>query len=170
MDKIPLHWRYAAITGIALIAWMLFEYIMGWHASPIGAKTTNVTIILFLIGLFFSIRQTRDVTLNGFIDVKIGMLVGLQFALIVGVVSAVGVFIYYQFINPNFATYWASQAELQIIADKKPPEFIAQVKQNYIASVTPIKQATQRVLFTILGGAFASMVLSFLLRNTKTDA
>lgn len=165
MNKIPLHWRYAFITGIVVIAWMLFEYVMGWHATSAGANTSFIGVVLFLLGLFFAIRNTRDTVLKGVLDIKIGMLVGLQFALIVGVISALGTFMYYQFINTNYAEYWAQKSEEAMIAAKTAPALISQTKQNILATFTPIKQATQRLLFTILGGFFASMVLSLLLKK-----
>jgi hypothetical protein len=170
MKNIPIHWRIAVITGAVLIAWMLFEYTMGWHHSLIGAKTNIFNVVIFLIGLFVAIRQTRDVTLKGFIDIKIGMLVGLQFALITGVIGAIGVFLYYQFINPDYAAYWAKKSEEAMLLTHTKPELITQTKFNIMASFTPIKQATQRLFFSIMGGAFSSIVLSFLLKNTKVEA
>lgn len=169
MKNIPLHWIYGLLTGAAVVGWMLFEYAMGWHSTSTGATTSLVWVLFFLVGLALAIRNMRDTVLKGFIDVKLGMLIGLQFALIVGLVSGLGTFIYYQFINPNFAVFWAQKSEAAMVVTHTTPALIAETKQNILATFTPIKQATQRLLFCILGGAFGSVVLSLLLKNTPAE-
>ncbi len=164
MKNIPIHIKYGIYTGLAIVCWMLFEYFMGWHKTATGAMSNVIGYVIFFIGLFLAIKITSEKYLNNQLSLKIGMLIGLQFTLVAAVINFAGVFVYYQFINPDFANFWIAKGTAILQVEKKSAEEIAQYKQGILANYTPIKQSTKSLLFYMLTGTFLSAVITIMFR------
>lgn len=166
MKNLPLHLKYGLWSGLGMAIWMFFEYLMGWHHSAVGQSSALASNVIFFIGLFFSIKNTRDEIFKGDLDLKTGMLVGLQYSLLAALVIALFSFIYYQFINPSFADFWMNKGIELLKSKNKSNEEITRYINDIKAAYTPFKQFTKVLFFNLVTGALFSLIISLLLRQT----
>jgi Protein of unknown function (DUF4199) len=105
VPAMPISLRYGLILG--LVSVILTLAMISMDMIDFSGRKSNILSNILSCGsaiavLYFAINEHKTQELGGFISlgrcVKIGLLIGL----IAGIISAVGLFIYFQFIAPDF--------------------------------------------------------------------
>ena len=100
--KTDLNW--GLITGIGVAAWILVEYILGFHSEnmEIGKFTGYFAVIIPLLTYYYGIREKRDQYLDGTITFGRAFGSGILISLITSVILTIFMFIYVEYINPEW--------------------------------------------------------------------
>lgn len=160
--------KYGIYIGIASAIWMYLEYVLGFHRSAIGQFTGFLAVVLLILGVFFSIKTTRDRENSGVISMKDAIKSGTISSLVASIIIAVSTFIYYQFVNPGFIEYWIPLIEKQL-REKQVNENDIRAKITTLKDVyKPLSQTYKSFLATLMIGTVTSMLFSFFLKRHST--
>ncbi len=107
--------RIAGILLVITIIWIAFEHMMGYNTTrhDIGQYTRGLPMLLFWISIFFVVRNEKRS--RGGITFNEGLKAGMMTSLLFAAGFAFIIFLYQQFVNPEFySTFKAfSLSELQ---------------------------------------------------------
>ncbi|MDX5346593.1 MAG: DUF4199 domain-containing protein, partial [Hymenobacteraceae bacterium] len=92
---------YGLMTGLAIAAWMLIEYLAGFHESDVGKCSGFAALVLAALGVYLSIKSYRRLQ-GGYMRYGRGVYIGFLTSIYAGIVVAAFTYLYYEFINPDF--------------------------------------------------------------------
>ena len=160
---------WGIITGITCGAWMLAEYYLGWHSSPIGNYTGFIAILFVFFGLFFAIRQTREKEFGGYIDYKTAVKAGMKATLCLSVIIALFTYIYYEFVNPGFVNYLTEVSEKywkeMNYSEKDIQTSLTKLREAY----EPSNQIQKALFLNLVMGMIISLVFSLFLKRKPKE-
>lgn len=163
-----LHLKYA-LVGSAVAGSLYFASCLVSFGTKSSAYYTYADFgaqLIFFVGLFWSIKQLRDVVLQGALDIKSGMLCGLQYTVMYSAIF--GLLVIAQFLIPGFTDFLA---DLSREAFKKQggigPEEIEKRVADMLAQYTAFKVFTITVFRNMITGVVFSLVISMLLRKSR---
>jgi hypothetical protein len=87
--------RYGLYTSVAVVAWMMFGYIFKLD-KVIGGNGGLIALIFYAVGIYFSVKHTKDKESNGVLDPRIFLKAGLITASIVSIAYCIFIFFLYE--------------------------------------------------------------------------
>lgn len=108
MTKRALIYGIAAAAGVAL--WSMIEYWLGFHTTraDVGRYTGFIGTIFPLLGIVLAIRAARTAH-GGALSFGDGFRQGLGVTLVVALLGAVTIWLYFTVVNPGFLASAAAQ-------------------------------------------------------------
>ena len=161
---------YGIISGLAVSAFVMVEYLLGYHSEMIAdAKLINNFGMLIPITLIAMAIIKRKNDQEGWLELKDGMKTGIFIAFITGIISTLFLLIYNQYINPEFFnTALAYQTKLLQAAGKTPKE-ISDILDQMKAGQTIGAQLFSGFVGTPIMGMIPSLLITLILRKSKTQ-
>lgn len=89
---------YGLYTGIAYILVSLLFYALGVDS---GSWLNNLTYIILILGIILATLNYRNKLNSGYITYGKALLTGFYVSLIVGIIAAIYLWLFYSFINPD---------------------------------------------------------------------
>ena len=161
-----LHLKYALIaSGLAgslfFLSCLISFYI---KSAKYYSLADFASQFLFFVGLFWSIKQLRDKINEGYLDIRTGMLCGLQYSVLFSFVFSLIVIA--QFLIPGFMDFLSELSREAFlkqggISNAEIEKRINEMNMQY----TPFKVFTMSVFKLMLTGVIFSLVIPRLLRR-----
>jgi hypothetical protein len=94
---------YGITCGVAMCAWVLAEFLLGFHTTSfeIGTYSGYFSAIIPIVFIFTSLRQRQSLN-NGVLTTKDGINIGFRIALISSIIFAAFLYFYNTAINPDW--------------------------------------------------------------------
>jgi phosphoribulokinase len=160
--------KYGVITGLSVCCWVMIEYMLGFHTTEmeIGSYTNFVALIIPVVTLYLGIKEKRDSSPKGEITISKGVYTGVVISLISALITTIFMFLYYNYINPNFISIGiAFQKQKLIERGKSEAQIAAQINQ-----IKEMFQVSYQLIFVILSsigtGVTISLAISALLKRS----
>ena len=169
-EKMQHAMSYAVILGIYMvIQFYIFVYSIV-NFESVG-KLFSIMFILLLMTLavpfyaYHSQKKFRDEKLNGYISYASALSYGIYLFFYASLILAVGEFIYYQFINPNY--FYDIKVSItnmmqQLPAEQQPLLEIPDSQVN-----TPISTALGNIVNTTFLGMIISLITSAIVKKNN---
>ncbi len=164
----PISIRYGLILG--LISVITSFAMMSMDMMDFSGQKSNVlsNVLSFgtaIVGLYLAINEHKTKELGGFISlgrcVKIGLLVGL----ISGLISAVGMFIYFQFIAPDYLLSAMEQVRDGLEEKGLSSDQIEQSMGFIKMSMSPASFAIFGLIGHIIIDVLVALILGFFIKK-----
>jgi len=160
--------KYAIFSSFLLFIWMVIEYtLLVPNFHEIGVYIGIVPVIIPVIGIYLGIKERREKINFGYITFKEAFRTGLVITFIAAIMIVFFIYVYYEFMNPNYVNFLAAETEKTLIKQNAGREEIN-------AAVTIIKyqfsfnvQIIQQLLFILTGGTAITFILSMIMKREK---
>ncbi|MCY7362303.1 MAG: DUF4199 domain-containing protein [Ignavibacteria bacterium] len=160
--------KYGIFSSFLLFIWMVIEYtLLVPNFHEIGVYIGIVPVIIPVIGIYLGIKERREKINFGYITFKDAFRTGLVITFIVAIMIVLFIYVYYEFMNPNYVNFLAAETEKTLIKQNAGREEIN-------AAVTIIKyqfsfnvQIIQQLLFILTGGTAITFILSMIMKREK---
>ncbi|MGH2575679.1 MAG: DUF4199 domain-containing protein [Ignavibacteria bacterium] len=159
--------KYGLITGIAVCIWILLEFILGFHNEKleIGKYSGYFATIIPIITLYLTIKEKRDMHLNGFLTLGQGIKTGLIVSLISAVITTLFFMIYNNYINPGWMELAMEWEKSQMMQSGASQTEIAEKIKQYETMYSPTNQLLFGFLATVAVGFILSLIISLILKK-----
>lgn len=106
MEHYKTEIKWGVIFTAAMLVWMVFERLMGWHGSQIDQHATmTLFFAVIAIGVYIlALRDKREKDLGGVMDWKQGFVAGFYITIVIVILSPLAQLITHFVITPNFFT------------------------------------------------------------------
>lgn len=158
--------KYGLIIGFGFCVWINLEHLAGLHTSHLtaGKYFHFFTYIIFLLGLYFGIREQRDIEYNGYMKypdaLKTGLLITLSATFFIfGII-----YVYAEFINPDLLDIMVLQTKNAGKSEIETNLNLQHIYKAYSTTGRVVRQFSE----TIITGVVASFIFPFLLRNKNS--
>jgi len=159
--KFKLEIKWGLIFSFSLLAWMVFEKLMGWHESRIEEqeKYTNLFAVVAILVYVFAFRDKRKHT-QGLMGWKQGFLFGLGVTVVVTVLSPFIQYVISELISPEYFPNVIAYvvAEGRMTQDEAIAYFNL---QNYII---------QSTIWAFAMGVVTSAIVAFFIQKKLPEA
>jgi len=162
---------YGIISGALVCAFVMVEYLMGFHSTKIGeGKYMSyfgilIPVTIIAIGILYKKKDN-----GGYLELKDGMKTGIIISLMTGIITTVFMLIYNKYINPEFFDIaMAFQTKLWKANGNTPEEIKAMIDQ-YKANQKLSAQLVSGLIGTPLMGMLPTLVITLILRKGRTDS
>lgn len=160
--------QYALVAGLLGFGLLIALYYMGRHPFLIPVFF-DFRVLLFLVFIFFSLKELRDLKFQGILYFWQGMIGSLVFTLIFAVLSSLLLMIF-MYWNDEFLTTYIHLMEQQLLG--LPTQVVERIgKETYEANLKSLPE-TRSMDLTILYlwqsfiiSFFISIILSVVLRR-----
>lgn len=162
--------KYGLFSAFLLIVWMIIFYtllIPNYH--QFGSYVSIIAFFIPFAGIYFGIREKRIRSNFGYITFKDAFKTGMIITLIISVIMMVFVYVYYEYVNPEFLNYLIAEAQKKLLASSASRDEINAeitiITYKYSLNVQLIEQT----LYVLAGGTITSFIASFLLKKTRKE-
>ncbi|MCU0348930.1 MAG: DUF4199 domain-containing protein [Saprospiraceae bacterium] len=104
--------KWATLTSIAILLWMLFAQALGFYTLARFSATQWMGIIasisIYIIAYYMVTKQKRDLDFNGVMTWAEGFWAAARMTLIYIPISSLVLYIYIQYLNPGYKAFVAS--------------------------------------------------------------
>jgi hypothetical protein len=152
--------KWGVIFMAVMLAWMVFEKIMGWHGPRIDrhAVMTNMFSVLAITVYAFALRDKRTKDLNGRMTWKQGFTAGAVMTGVVVLLSPIGQLITHLVISPEYFPNVIEYSVSQELLTRADAEAYFNLR-SYM---------TQSVIGALLMGLLTTAVVVVFLRTKET--
>ncbi|HMQ70482.1 MAG TPA: DUF4199 domain-containing protein [Ignavibacteria bacterium] len=162
--------KYGLFSAFLLIVWMIIFYtllIPNYH--QFGSYVSIIAFFIPFAGIYFGIREKRIRSNFGYITFKDAFKTGMIITLIISVLMMVFVYVYYEYVNPEFLNYLNAEAQKKLLASNASRDEINAeltiINYKYSLNVQLIEQT----LYVLAGGTITSAIASFFLKKTRKE-
>lgn len=164
MDKkntIPL--TYGLLIGVLTSIWVLVEFLLGFHNEQydIGKYSGYFAAIIPIILLWFAIRDYRKLFKEKF-TLKNGLTVSLLTMIVAGIASALFMFSYHSWINPEFGAQAVERQIENLRTEGLTEEELVDIATLQLLFFSPIVQAAITFIATIIQGIFIGLIITLI--------
>ncbi|MEI8133678.1 MAG: DUF4199 domain-containing protein [bacterium] len=156
------------ITGLNVVM-MLIGYAAGWTVTPTGRTVGLISMLLSLGILYMGIKERKSTDPAEFTFGK-GFVEGLLISLVAGVIFAVFMYIYSEYINPEMLEYAKSEAYKSMAAQNMPKEQMEPARKMMEGFISPSFYAITTLFMYVIGGGLASLIISAIVKNVGGSA
>lgn len=152
----------SVMPGIFLgIAFIIFSLVLFLLDINMQSGWNYLSLILMVIGLYWSMITVRDKTLGGFISYKQAFIVGFWTGLIATIISIIFTYVQVTVIDPGFAQELLDKAIEQAL-ERNPDMSDAELEQT--ESITKIfTSPTMITVWGFIGSLFFTALLSLII-------
>jgi len=159
--------RYGLITGVATIILGLIMYLTGMADYSSGKQDTLSTILTYAImigGLFMAIKYFRDN--NGSLTIGQGLGTSFYFGLFLGLLSAVWVYVFFNFIDPGLLDTIKEAAKENALAGGQMSEEQYEQAEGYMnAFMSPGIMAIMGLIGNIIMSFIIGLIVSLIMKK-----
>lgn len=158
---------YGIISAFIVILWKLGIYYTGNQFEPIGVYSGPLNLVVQFVFIFLTIRFARNELFDGYINFKQCLKVGMQLSLVNALLLTIFIFIFFKYINLEYAEYYIGEVTRAMQTENKTETEIAeQIELLQENVLSPVRQATFALAYTLIAGAFMSFICStFMVKN-----
>lgn len=155
--------KYGIIGGIVFFLWLLVEYYAGLYSGPYPSIMRY--LFFYLVIIYFSVNQQKKKQ-GSAMKLTDGFKAGVATAVIVSVISAIGTYLYYNWINEKAITHYAEETRALWQKQNIDPE---QIQDNIILFTKnfPSQASLLTLVLLLFSGITLSLIVSLVIKNVK---
>lgn len=158
--------KYGNYCALVCILLFLLFYFVGVPPLFFMALTTLVTFFLVTVFVYLSIRATREVEWEGYIDFKNAAKAGLTTVFASSILISFFIYIYYTFIDPTFIQRFVPSYEYWMKFNRgKSEEEAKRMLEVITTSFTPISAAWGLFSQTLFLETFIVLIFARFMRR-----
>lgn len=163
MAKTALKWGF--LTAFFSFLWLSLEFAVGIQTDyiPFHPVITLLALIIPLLCLYYGLREEKLKDPFKF-DFSKGLLTGLFISAVAAVFSVLAQWVFHTWVNPDFFPSMIAYEESKALAQGIDLLMVRQQAEAYYSLESYLLQAVGGAL---LGGAVASAILAFFMRNRR---
>jgi hypothetical protein len=165
MAKTALKW--GVLTALLLFLWISLEYAVGMHSDYIAYHpvVTLLALLIPLLCLYWGLREEKRKAPAAFTFSR-ALMTGLFISGIAAATGMLGQWVFHTFVNPDFFNSQITYAESKALAQGLDVLVARRQAEAYFSLRSYLVQALGGAL---IGGAVASAVLAFFMRNNNPN-
>lgn len=114
----PTGLQYGAYGGLGLIVISLFSHLMGWTATDTSFSLINILSSLITYAIIFGsillgVKYLKESLQDGYVDFGKAFKLGLVVSLVMAVLIGIWMFVFLEYIDPNFLQNMVDMLEFQ---------------------------------------------------------
>lgn len=114
----PTGLQYGALGGLGLIIVSLFSHLMGWTQADASFSFTSLLSMVLTYGimfgaLFLGVKHLKEKLQDGYISFGKAFKLGLLISLIMALFISIWMYVFLEFIDPNFLQNMIDVMEFQ---------------------------------------------------------
>ncbi len=153
--------KFGGIFGIACGLWLILSYYAGF--SQESSRFVFLSCLLFLfLGSFFAIFKARKIS-GGEIFFKDALKIGLSAGVLGAILFGIFTYIYYHYVNPEFATEILAKIEGSLKASGKSGTELQNEMNVWRKDYSATSQTGKTLLFSIFLSLFFSAINALIL-------
>lgn len=171
-NTLQLEIKYGIIIGMAISCWILLEFLLGFHTSRMefGAYSGYFAIIIPLIGYYKALKAKKKSEAKNFFTIGRGLKSGFTISIIVASVLTVFLYLYTQYLNPNWNELSLNLLAEQMKQSGSTPAEINEIIGAYREILTPRNQAMLQFLGIVIEGLIISLIMAVVIRRKSLTA
>jgi len=172
----PVGSRYGLIAGLALIVIGMIIHLAGivdyTNQNSSGNWISNIVNLAVLIGaMAMAIKYHRDQQLGGYVSFGRAFYVGFIVTLIITIVSAIWMYIFFAFVEPGLVSDMMEMTREQMIEEQGMSEDQVEQAMQYTAwFMNPVGMAISGGLFTLFFGVVLSLIVAAVMQKKPAGA
>jgi Protein of unknown function (DUF4199) len=152
--------RTGLTIGVLCGAWMFVLGATGWYLDPVLSALFFVVVLIEIGGLIWGLRKTAAEGKN----YRGQLVAGTLMAVVAGVVIIVCSLIFTMVAFPDYAEARLALERASLQAQGTSQEEIATILSDREAALTPMSQALEGFMGTLVTGILASAVIAIFIR------
>lgn len=162
--------KYGLFSSFLLFIWMIIEYtLLIPNYLQLGSYFGLVAVLIPVAGIYYGIKENKLKSHFGYITFNEAFKTGMIITAIISIMMMLFVYVYYEYINPEFVNYIVAETQKMMLENKASREEInvavTIVRYDYSLIVQIIKQ----VLYILVGGTLTSLIFSALLKKGRSN-
>ncbi len=153
---------YGLIYGIVTTVVTLLAYFTGLQSEHIalGMYVGWLTSIVFFVVLYLGVKERRETLPEQ--KMGFGAAVGgaVLIGLVAGIINAGYAYIHFSMIHPSFGEFVTQYTQAKMTAAGLPDKVVEKVSENMAKGFTPLRQAINAGLGTIIVGLIFGLMLA----------
>lgn len=163
-----LKWGIIAAVGLISSFTVHFSTYTPNAESPFGKFFFMAAIFFLAFSIFFGLKKIKQDNINNF-KIEFGLKSGLKIVLIGGLITALYLFVFFKWINPEILTafFEINQSNLQaLLADgTMSQEVYDQQIEGFKSFYAPFNQSSMSLMIMLFAGSFFTLITTILLKK-----
>ncbi len=162
-----LELRYSLLTGLGICAYIIVEYLLGWHTTKVEVGETSgyFAIIIPLITYYLALKEKRDKENNGSLSFSSGFLTETLISFGVAFIIMIFMYFYMSRINPDWMEFGMEYQKMKMIANGTSPEEVEKQISMAKEYFKPSYQLPIVFISTLVEGLAISLVYALILKR-----
>jgi hypothetical protein len=160
---------YGLLTGLSIAGWTYLEYLLGFHANPMGRYTGYLALLLTGLGLVLGMRAYRNQEQDGFMGYWEAVMAGAVITLMSGLIQAGFTYLYYVYINPGFVDFLVEMKRQELTGRRATASQLAAQARQIRDYYQPLPMAFRSFGGFVAGGLLFTLILAALLKKTRPE-
>lgn len=154
-----LVYRYGILCGLALCAWVLIEFALGFHTTSlvIGQYSGYFSFIVPVVFIFVALREQQSKT-HYILNTKDGINIGFQIAIISAALFTVFIYFYNNYINPEWIESMVEWQRKKLILSGATDDEIENFMEENRRMTNSLGQGIMSLIGNIGVGVFVTLV------------
>ena len=153
---------YGLLTGGAYILASLLFYSL--DVDP-GSKVQYLTFLILIAGIIMGIKQFRDKHSGGFLSYVRCLGTGVVISVVVGIIMAIYVYLFFSYFDPGQLEKMAEMAEQRLVDQGLTDEQIDQAMVMTRKFMNPVFSAIMSIFSMAFWGTIISLIVSIFLKK-----
>ena len=155
--------KYGILISIFTLIWIVFEQLLGFQNEYIEWHSiiSTFSLIIPIIGLYFAIKEFKMTRSNKY-NFQKGFGVGFRITIINTVLIIPIIYLFYQFINPDWTSTMMNNAKLKALEQGEDPLKAIEEARSYFSLKYYMIQS---LISTFIFGTLMSSLIAFLIKN-----
>ena len=158
--------KWGLIISLALIASSIIIYMAGLSTNK---AVGWINYVLMLVGAIFATKIYRDEKCNGYISFGRAFQFGYLTLLLVGIITAIYTYIFFQFIAPEMIGQILTEVENQMMSSGQSDEQVERAMGYTRKFMTPQWMGIWVIGGTIFLGAILSLISSAVVKKENLE-
>lgn len=155
---------YGAIIGSTIVFYELLLYIFGMTNNK---TLENVSLFLFVLGVFITVRRFRELESGGFISFKNAFLLGFLTCIFIGAIGAIFSYFQFKYMSPHLIDEMMEAAQENLI-NKGIPDAQIELQTRIMESILKPGFISVISFFgSLLSGSIMSVIVAVLLKRDE---
>lgn len=158
--------KYALITVCVLIIWTLIQYISGLDRSDAGKYLSWISYPIMIFFIVLTLREEKSLN-GGYLSFGEGFKNGLLMMTVVALIMSIFTYIYFTYINPDFADFVSEKAREEMENRDLSDEEIEKAMDVAQMFMSVNFMTLMALVGNVVIGAIFSMIVSAIMKKER---
>ncbi len=155
---------YGAIIGGTITFYQVLLYVFGMTNNK---TLENVTLFLFVLGVYITVKRFRDGESEGVISFKKAFTTGFLTCLVIGIIGAVYTYFQVKYLSPNLLEEIIELSQERLLNRRASDSHVELQSAFMDKMITPAFVAFASVFSSLFWGSVMSLLVAALLKRDE---
>lgn len=155
---------YGAIIGGTITFYQILLYVFGMTNNK---SLENVSLFLFVLGIFITVKRFRDIESEGVISFKKAFSIAFLTCVVIGIIGGLYTYFQFKYLSPNLMEEIIELSQEKLLSKGIADDQVELQSALMDKFLVPGVVAFLSVLSSLLWGAIMSLIVAALLKRNE---